>query len=76
MQRIISAFWHAQHADGMDRAEWGVMRASIAPYEKSMLMWAREHGTSQSKVGNPPTLLFTHLKGMKGMRAGSHFVAV
>lgn len=38
-QRIISAYWHAQHADGMSKLAWGQMRSAISEIEKPMLHW-------------------------------------
>ena len=38
-QRLISAYWHAQHADGMPRSEWGLMRERISSIERDMSHW-------------------------------------
>mmetsp|Transcript_50630 Transcript_50630/g.94133 ORF Transcript_50630/g.94133 Transcript_50630/m.94133 type:complete len:371 (+) Transcript_50630:270-1382(+) len=41
-QRLISAYWHAQHADGMPRSTWGLMREKISLVERNMSHWAEK----------------------------------
>jgi len=67
-QRLISAFWHAQHADGMPRSEWGIMRDKISVQEKNMSHWREKVGDmplSAFQRDTPKAILPVYRKAMK-----------
>lgn len=56
-QRLISAFWHSQHADGMPKPVWGALREKVQAIERNMSGYRRASGILQLQRATPAAIL-------------------
>lgn len=67
-QRLISAFWHANHADGMPRLQWSEMRAKISVIQKNISHY-REHKLAMTQADMarkvPPEVVAQYVEAIR-----------